>query len=251
MTTQRHGRRVFVSPKRKRGVCCPSLALRANNGMVRGTLICSILLLTTGCQQEMARQPSYRKLAPSDFFEDGRSARPLEPGTVARGYLRTDAELYTGLESGSANPRWAATVTGLGMGGPWVALGAIATGPRYVRQMPYPFTEDVLERGRERYNIYCAVCHDRVGTGKGRIVMRGYLKPPSYHSDKLRTMPDGYIFSIITNGNGAMPSYESQIPPHDRWAIVAYVRALQLSQNFPEDQLTEQERADLPKEAAP
>ena len=84
---------------------------------------------------------------------------------------------------------------------PWATLAVVAAGPRYTRQMPYPITMEVLERGRERYNIYCAVCHDRVGTGKGRIVMRGYLRPPSFHSDRLRDVPDGYIFSVITNGH--------------------------------------------------
>ena len=178
-----HCRRPDQSAKRKRGTKAPSLALRA------GTLVA--LLMTIGCQQQMAHQPSYRKMEPSDFFRDDRSVRPLEPGTVPRGYARTDVELYSGLASGAANPRWAASVTGMGLGGPWATLAVVAAGPRYTRQMPYPITMEVLERGRERYNIYCAVCHDRVGTGKGRIVMRGYLRPPSFHSDRLRDVPDG------------------------------------------------------------
>jgi mono/diheme cytochrome c family protein len=224
-------------------------AFRIPHSAFRAVGLGLLLLLTVGCQQEMARQPSYRKMEPSVSFEDGRSVRPLEPGTVARGYLRNDRELYHGLESGPANPQWAATVAGLGIGGPWIALAGVAAGPRYTRQFPYPITMEMLEQGRERYNIYCSVCHDRVGTGKGRIVLRGYLKPPSLQSDRLRESPDGYIFTVITIGHGAMPSYASQIPPQDRWSITAYVRALQKSQNMRYGDLSEEERAQLPKEA--
>jgi mono/diheme cytochrome c family protein len=156
-----------------------------------------------GCRQDMHDQPKYIPLRPSDFFADRRSERPLVEGTVARGQLDDDAAFYTG-----KNPD----------GTPLTSF-------------PFPVTKDVLKRGQERFNIYCAPCHDRLGNGAGMIVRRGYRRPPSYHIARLRTVPDGYIYDVITNGFGAMPDYAAQIQPRDRWDIVAYVRALQLSQN--------------------
>jgi Cytochrome C oxidase, cbb3-type, subunit III len=151
----------------------------------------------------MQDQPKYIPLRPSDFFADGRSARPLIDGTVARGHLDEDAAYYTG------------------------------KGPdgKFLDTFPFTVTKDVIERGQQRFNVYCSPCHDRLGNGDGMIVRRGYRKPPSYHIDRLRQVPNGYIFDVITNGFGAMPDYAAQIPTTDRWAIVAYVRALQLSQN--------------------
>ena len=190
--------------------------------MSRNQLACVLivcLLPATGCQQEMAEQPSFRPLEPSSFFEDGRSARPLVPGTIARGYLRADQQRFTG-KKGSGQ--------------------AVAD---YVDTFPEPVTQAMLDRGQQRYTIFCAVCHDPVGTGNGKIVERGYVKPPSFHTDRsigfgirgvrigLRDVPVGYIYEVISIGFGAMPDYASQIPPDDRWAIVAYVRTLQLSQN--------------------
>ena len=183
-------------------------------------LIAAALAGMVGCRQDMQDQPKYIPLRPSDFFADGRSERPLIEGTVARGHLNDDALFYTGK----------------------VPDGKPAD------TFPFPVTKEVLLRGQERYNVYCSPCHDRLGNGDGMIVRRGYRKPPSYHIDRLRNVPNGYIFDVITNGFGAMPDYSAQVAPHDRWAIVAYVRALQLSQNFPANQLSPQERAQVSSE---
>ncbi len=160
------------------------------------------LLSLAGCRQDMHDQPRFKPLAQSDFYADLRSARPQVLGTVARGQLHQDTYFYTGKLGNNPGD-----------------------------YMPFPVTEDVLERGQERFNIYCAPCHSRLGDGNGMIVQRGFRSPPSYHTDRLRKAPLGYFFDVITNGFGAMPEYASQIPPRDRWAIVAYIRALQLSQN--------------------
>jgi hypothetical protein len=156
--------------------------------------------VTAGCRQDMQDQPKYIPLRFSSFFDDHRSARPLVENTVARGHLNADTEFYTGKQ-----------------------------GDQPVERFPFPITREVLDRGQQRFNIYCAPCHDRLGGGDGMIVSRGYRRPPSYHIDRLRKVADGYIFDVITNGFGAMPDYAAQIQPRDRWAIVAYVRALQLS----------------------
>lgn len=151
----------------------------------------------------MQDQPKYIPLRPSEFFADGRSERPLIDGTVARGHLDDDVEFYQG------------------------------KGPdgKFVNEFPFQVTKEVIQRGQSRFNVYCSPCHDRLGNGDGMIVRRGYRKPPSYHIERLRAVPNGYIYDVITNGFGAMPDYAAQIPPRDRWAIVAYVRALQFSQN--------------------
>jgi mono/diheme cytochrome c family protein len=161
------------------------------------------MIFLAGCRQDMHDQPRYVPLRPSDFFGDRRSARPPVEGTIARGHLDADVAFYQG------------------------------KGPdgKPVADFPFPVTKEVIERGHQRFNIYCTPCHDRTGSGQGMIVRRGYRQPPSYHTDRLRQVPNGYIFDVITNGFGAMPDYAAQIEPRDRWAIVAYVRALQLSQN--------------------
>jgi hypothetical protein len=161
-------------------------------------------------------QPRYDPLAPSTFFDDGRSARPVVPGTVARGHLRIDDHLYTGKVNGAL-----------------------------VDTFPFPVTRQVLERGRERYNIYCSPCHDYLGTGHGMIVQRGFQPPPSYHNDRLRKAPLGHFFDVITNGFGAMHSYADRVSPEDRWAIIAFIRALQLSQHASLEDVPERERAQL------
>jgi len=158
--------------------------------------------LTAGCRQNMHDQAKVKPLAESDFFADGLSARPLPAHTVARGFLR-DTPFFTGLGPGN----------------------------QPLADFPLPVTRAVLERGRQRYNIFCSPCHDRTGGGRGMIVQRGYKQPPSYHVDRLRSSPVGYFYNVISEGFGVMPSYAAQIPPADRWAIVAYVRALQLAQS--------------------
>ncbi|HEX4589850.1 MAG TPA: cytochrome c [Gemmataceae bacterium] len=173
----------------------------------------------------MARQPKFRwPDMPTDFFPDGSVDRPAEPDTVARGQLDTDDVRFTGL---------------IGPGRP--------DAPDYATEFPYPVEEPMLKRGRERFNIYCAVCHGRTGSGDGKVVQRGYLKPPSYHEKRLRDMPVGRIFQVVTRGYGGMPDYSDQIPVDDRWAIIAYVRALQYSQNVPSGDLTDIDRAELKK----
>jgi len=180
-------------------------------------LTCLALGLVVGCRQNMHNQAKYIPLRESEFFADGTSARPLPAHTVARGYLRADSGVNTGL----------------------------ARDGKPVADFPLPVTREVLLRGEQRYDIFCSPCHDRAGTGRGMVVRRGYKQPPSYHIDRLRTAPVGYLYNVITEGFGVMPSYASQIPPEDRWAIVAYVRALQLSQNARLADLTPEERQRL------
>ena len=162
-----------------------------------------LAMATTGCRLDMHVQPRYNPLAKSDFFPDQRAARPLVEGTVAQGEQRADSYFYT---------------------------GKIANNPG--EYMPFPVTREVLERGRERYNVYCSPCHSRVGDGNGFVPTRGFTrKPPSYHIERLQKAPVGYFYDVMTNGFGIMLDYSSQIPPRDRWCIAAYIRALQLSQN--------------------
>lgn len=160
--------------------------------------ICGALWLA-GCslKQDMALQPKYRPLEPSESFADGRSGRPLIEGTVSRNALDDDAMLV----------------------------------PKESNSFPLPVTAELLHRGQERYGIFCTPCHGAQGDGNGMIVMRGMKHPPSYHEARLRQVTNGYMFDVITNGFGAMLNYSAQIPVRDRWAIVAYVRALQLSRN--------------------
>ena len=201
------------------------------------------VLFLTGCRQQMASQPSYRPLRPSTFFEDGMSSRPQVKGTVARGQFQDDVQLNTGewpvkLQIASQAVGMVGSAAGNTMGAMSWTFGR----PLYEDAFPIPITLKVLERGQERYNIFCAVCHDRVGAGQGMIKQRGFTQPPSYHKDlarglqlrgikqKLRDAPVGYYFEVITRGFGAMPDYAQQVPAQDRWAIIAYIRALQLSQ---------------------
>jgi mono/diheme cytochrome c family protein len=170
--------------------------------------------------------PRYEPYEKSDFFADGRSARPLVVGTVARGHLREDTPAATG-----------------------------RMGAAFVATAPVPVTMDLLHRGQERYGIYCSPCHGLTGTGDGMVVRRGFRRPTSFHDARLRAQPDGYLFDVITMGFGAMPDYAAQVPLPDRWAVVAYIRALQLSQNaavadVPPDRRGELEAA-RPPAAAP
>jgi mono/diheme cytochrome c family protein len=209
-------------------------------------------LTLMGCQQEMARQPSYKPLEPSDFYDDGKSARPEPSGTVARGHLHTDYALFTGKTTDPPSD-WThpISIIGVASGAPWGALAlAVAEQDVYVDRFPYPVTQEMVRYGGERFRIYCVVCHDALGTGRGKIVERGYTQPPSYHIVRLRAAPVGHFFAVITNGYGSMPSYGSQIPTRDRWAIVAYIRALQLSQHFPEAELVGNLREEWDRSAA-
>jgi mono/diheme cytochrome c family protein len=166
-------------------------------------VLLGVLMLTSSCRIDMHVQPRENPLSRSDFFPDQRSERPPVDGTVARGQLRADTYFYT---------------------------GKIGVNPG--DYLPFPATKEVLERGRERYNIFCAPCHSRLGDGNGFVPSRGFSrKPPSYHIPRLQKAPLGYFFDVMTNGFGIMPDYRSQIEPEDRWKIVAYIRALQLSQN--------------------
>jgi mono/diheme cytochrome c family protein len=158
-------------------------------------------LILAGCRQDMQDQPKFFPQRGTDFYADGRSVRPQVENTVARGQLRENGYFYTGLINGKEGDG-----------------------------IPFPATLEVLERGQERYNVYCTPCHSRVGNGVGMIVQRGYMKAGNFNTVRLETAPLGHFFHVISNGYGAMPDYAAQIVPEDRWAIVAYIKALQLSQ---------------------
>ncbi len=169
-------------------------------GAVLPVAVCLVFL--SGCRQDMHNQPKYRGLRASTFFADRSSARPLVEGTVARGTLQDDEAFFTGKR-----------------------------GNDVVAELPFPLTQEVLDRGQERFNIFCSPCHDRAGTGRGMVVQRGFAAPPSYHIDRLRDAPLGHFVDVMTNGLKTMPDYKAQIAPRDRWAIAAYIKALQISQH--------------------
>lgn len=181
-----------------------------------GLAALAVLALAVACRQDMHDQPKYRPLRGSQLFADGRSARPLVEGTVARGTLREDAAFYTG-----------------------------KTADGFVSRIPVPVTAALLERGQSQFQVFCAPCHGRTGRGDGMIVQRGFKAPSSYHVDRLRQMPVGYFYDVITNGFGAMADYAAQVAPKDRWAIAAYVRTLQLSQYAPVSAVPDDQRASL------
>jgi hypothetical protein len=186
---------------------------------VSSTLLLAAALLAlplAGCRQDMHNQPKYRPFARNPFFADQRASRPLVEGVVARGHLDEDEAFFQGVSGGQP----------------------VATDP-------LGYGREVLERGQERFNIYCSPCHDRTGSGEGMIVQRGYKQPPSFHDPRLRAVPDGYFFQVMTNGFATMPAYAAQVPARDRWAIVAYIRALQLSQNATLADVPAEERAKL------
>jgi mono/diheme cytochrome c family protein len=205
----------------------------------RVALTALLAALVPGCQQQMASQPSLRPDEPSAFFADGRAARPSVPGTVARGHLQIDRVLFTGLDSSTTAPApLAAALVGAPGALHGTALLLAAEQQPVAQSFPFPITEHVLRHGYQRFMIYCVVCHDALGTGHGTIVERGLTPPPSLHQERLRQAAPGHLFEVITKGYGSMPSYRYQIPVRERWAIAAYVRALQLSQHFPEESLT-------------
>jgi mono/diheme cytochrome c family protein len=169
----------------------------------------------------MQDQPKMKPYRPTTFFRDGLSSRPPVEGTVPRGFLHTDSEFFTGKKRGSAPTATASPSTN--------ASGAAAF-PDDLEVLPIVVNKEVLDRGRGRFEIFCSVCHGLTGNGDGMVVRRGYRRAASFHDDRLRQAPVGHFFDAITNGWGAMPSYAPQIAVQDRWAIVAYIRALQLSQ---------------------
>lgn len=168
------------------------------------------------CRQDMHDQPRYEPLEASTFFADGRASRGLVPGTIAVGQLRDDTHLHAG-----------------------------KTGAGFATEFPAPVTHDVLLRGKERFNVYCSPCHDRAGGGLGMIVRRGFRRPPSLHEERLRKAEPGYLFDVITKGFGVMQPYANELTAEDRWAVVAYLRALQRSQNATLAEVPDEERAKL------
>jgi mono/diheme cytochrome c family protein len=215
----------------KHCVAQPLLAVRARHSQEwlchapghRPTTWVGLLVLVTlgaaGCRNDMHQQPKYLPLEGSSFFSDGRSGRPAIAGTVPHGELRTDELRYTGKING---------VT--------------------ADEFPFPITRQDLERGQQRFNVYCSPCHDYTGSGHGVVVQRGLLQPPSYHSEKLRKMAVGHFFEVITDGYGQMYSYAGRVAPDDRWRIAAYIRALQLSQNATLNDVPPDQRQLLQKE---
>jgi len=179
----------------------PTGRAHTRRGATAALLLAGALL--AGCRQDMHDTPRYEALEESDFFADKRAMRPIPEGTVARGDLRQDDVFYTGKLDGEL-----------------------------VQTLPAQVTMDkaLLDRGEQRYNIYCAPCHSPIGDGNGTVVQRGYKRPSSYHDPRLRGMAIGYFYDVITNGFGQMPDYAAQVTPADRWAIAAYIRVLQRSQ---------------------
>ena len=184
------------------GAARRGMRYRARSCVCRLACVGAVAMLLFGCRLDMHVQPKYLPYEPTDFFGDGRSERQPVPGTVARGQLRLDELFFSGKENGVE-----------------------------ADEFPFPVTRRDLERGRERYNVYCTPCHDYSGTGNGMIVQRGFPPPPSFHIQRLREAPAGHFYEVITNGYGVMYSYAARVEPADRWRIAAYIRVLQLSQN--------------------
>jgi mono/diheme cytochrome c family protein len=196
------------------------------NRTTAGLCSVAVALAITGaaCRQDMHDQPKVEAYEAAEFFADGRGMREIPEGTIARGHLRNDELLYTGKTNG-----------------------------QLASEFPFPVTRDVLRQGQERYNIYCSPCHGATGMGNGMVVQRGYRPPPSFHSDLTRNRPVGHFVDVMTNGFGAMPDYRAQVSPRDRWAITAYIKALQLSQRATVADVPEDRREELgtPEGAAP
>jgi mono/diheme cytochrome c family protein len=222
------------------------------------SLVCIVASLVissaiSGCQQKMASQPSYRPLVRSRFFADGRASRPLVAGTVARGTLETNPALTSGRKIGGVSAAPPAE-----SGSPSPPTAGIRP-DEFVAEFPFPITASILARGQDQYTVYCSVCHDTNGDGNGKVVRRGFTKPPSYIADNsrqlarsgfqvpLREAPVGYLFDVATNGFGAMADYSMQVSPRDRWAIAAYIRTMQRSQNMRLDELPPKLREEATK----
>ncbi|MDB6148547.1 MAG: hypothetical protein JWO45_2211, partial [Spartobacteria bacterium] len=203
------------SPERKELVHAAVYPAAKNGGRVR-LILFALALLAVSCRQDMYNQPKKKPLAESEFFKDGSSARPLPPHVVQRGNVHAEPTVFTGLTNGI-----------------------------YITQLPLKLRPEILLRGRERYDIYCATCHGLNGNGNGMIAQRGFPSPPSYHIKRLRDAPIGYFYDVMANGYGVMSSYASRVAPDDRWAIAAYIRALQLSHNAKLTDLTADQAANL------
>ncbi|MBI5091911.1 MAG: cytochrome c [Candidatus Hydrogenedentes bacterium] len=189
---------------------------RAVNRVAAFFTLALVLVLTSGCHQDMWNQAKYKPLAKSTFFADGLASRPQVPGVVPAGYGARDTLLYTGKVDGQLANSFPEEL---------------------------PVTRELILRGQQRFEIYCTPCHGRLGDGNGMIVQRGFKRPPSYHTDRLRAVPVGYFFDVMTNGFGTMYSYASRVPVKDRWAIAAYIRTLQYSQFAPETDMAPQDLA--------
>src|SRR5437773_3420565 len=225
METRRRGEKISASPRRPVSVSLVLLLLTAH---------CSML---TGCRRDMQDQPKAIAYRENSFYKDGTGSRPLVEGTVARGYLREDRALYLGKKpaTGNAQNAGAPAPAPANQANTANSNSASALYPDDVETFPFAMTKDDVTRGQERYNIYCSVCHGMTGYGDGMVARRGFNKPApaNYHQDRLRQAPVGHFFDVMTNGWGAMPTYASQVPVEDRWRIIAYIRALQLSQMPP------------------
>ena len=207
-----------------------SLPLCAFAGKTPIFLALIVVVFTAGCRRDMQDQPKVKPLRGATFFSDGLGSRQPIEGTIPRGYLRDNVEFYTGKKAGAATAP-ATTAQQQTANAPQPAPGAPQNSfPDDVVEFPIPVTKEVVLRGRERYNIFCSACHGMTGNGDGMIVRRGFRRAASFNDDRLRQAPVGHFFDAMTNGWGAMPSYAPQIPVQDRWAIVAYIRALQASQ---------------------
>jgi mono/diheme cytochrome c family protein len=194
-----------------RGACAPR---RYDRGLY--AFVSIFCFIVAACRPDMMNQPKAKPLSESDFFSNQANARPIPPHTVEWKSARENDAFYTGLTNGT-----------------------------YVTELPVKLTPALLARGRERFEAMCAECHDRTGSGNGMVVLRGFPQPPSYHVPRLRNAPIGHFFDVITNGYGVMYSYATRVEPEDRWAIAAYIRALQLSQNANTSDLTVAERQKL------
>jgi mono/diheme cytochrome c family protein len=198
-----------------------------------GKLRVAVLLLTAGCSLlagcgvrfDMQDQPRYKTYKKSEFFADKRGSRDRPEGTVARGQLNSDKAFYTGkIDNPNPNAQVETTTDATGN-------TLVSSFPNDIDEFPIPVTQELLDRGQERYAIYCIVCHGPMGNGDGMVVRRGFPQPPTYHDDRLRNAPVGHYFDVMTNGWGKMSSYAFQVQPADRWAIAAYIRALQVGQD--------------------
>jgi mono/diheme cytochrome c family protein len=185
----------------------------------RIVVVIAMSVALAACRQDMHDAPRYEPLEESAFFAGGGSARTLVANTVPRGYLREDELLHTG-----------------------------KIGGQLANMFPMPVTAAVIARGQERFNVFCSPCHGRTGEGNGMVVQRGFRQPPSYHEQRLRDAPAGYFFDVMTNGFGAMQDYSAQVPVADRWAITAYIRALQLSRAASVDDVPSDRRGELDRQ---